>query len=435
MKNKLMFLTKMSLKKKMGTKWFYVVNILLCVLVVGLINIDSIITFFGGNFSDKTEILVIDNAEVYDDFVSNYEVMGTYIEDLSSVEFKKYDKDIEEAKKEVDKDDKLLIVIDKDNDNFIKASITSKEGVDALVSQIISTSLNVVKKNIALSYYGIDTEMLAHVDSPVVLEKVRLDDGKSVNEMMEMVTTSVFPILVLPFFMLSLFLVQMIGAEVNEEKSTKSMEIIISNVSPRTHFMSKILSGNLFVIFQGLLLVVDVVVGILVSIFFGGGFELGGEVTTYVGDLLNELNSMGVIDKLAYVIPFALVLMLITFVAYSLLAGILASMTTNVEDYQQLQSPIMIISLVGYYLSLMAGMFDGSIFIKIMSFVPFISAVLSPALLMLGQISILDMIIAIGIMIVTIWLLFKYGMKIYKVGILNYSSTGLWKKMFKAVRN
>jgi len=38
-------------------------------------------------------------------------------------------------------------------------------------------------------------------------------------------------------------------------------------------------------------------------------------------------------------------------------------------------------------------------------------------------------------MIVTVWLLIKYGLRIYKVGILNYSSKDLWKKMFKALKN
>ena len=52
--------------------------------------------------------------------------------------------------------------------------------------------------------------------------------------------TSVFPSLILPFFMLTIFLVQMIGAEVNDEKTTRGMEIIISNVSPKTHFLQKL---------------------------------------------------------------------------------------------------------------------------------------------------------------------------------------------------
>lgn len=31
----------------------------------------------------------------------------------------------------------------------------------------------------------------------------------------------------------------MIGAEINEEKSSKSMEIIVTSVSPKIHFLSK----------------------------------------------------------------------------------------------------------------------------------------------------------------------------------------------------
>ena len=95
--------------------------------------------------------------------------------------------------------------------------------------------------------------------------------------------------------------------------------------------------------------------------------------------------------------------MLLTFVAYSLVAGILASMTTNAEDFNQLQTPLVIISLVGYYLAMMAGVFKGALFIRILSYVPFISAILSPSLLVLGQIGIIDMLISIGIMLITIF--------------------------------
>jgi ABC-2 type transport system permease protein len=110
-------------------------------------------------------------------------------------------------------------------------------------------------------------------------------------------------------------------------------------------------------------------------------------------------------------------------------------MTTNNEDYQQLQTPIIIVSLIGYYLSIMAGLFEGSTFIKVLSFVPFISAILAPSLLVLGQIGITEFIIAIILIIITIYLLIKYGLRVYKVGILNYSSKDLWKKMFKALKN
>ena len=85
-------------------------------------------------------------------------------------------------------------------------------------------------------------------------------------------------------------------------------------------------------------------------------------LTTVVSnEVINSLALDGITDTLYIMIPILLVLTLLTFVAYSLLAGILASMTTNLEDFQQLQTPIVLVSLIGYYLSMMAGVFKGSL--------------------------------------------------------------------------
>ena len=55
MNKKLWYLVKLSLNKKIKTKWFLVANLIFCLLVVGLINMDSIIKFFGGDFEDEKE--------------------------------------------------------------------------------------------------------------------------------------------------------------------------------------------------------------------------------------------------------------------------------------------------------------------------------------------------------------------------------------------
>ena len=55
MKNKFWFLTKMSLEKKIKSKTFIIVNILLFIVLAALMNIDKIVLFFGGNF-DKQNI-------------------------------------------------------------------------------------------------------------------------------------------------------------------------------------------------------------------------------------------------------------------------------------------------------------------------------------------------------------------------------------------
>jgi len=435
--NKLWYLTKLSLKKKMATKWFLIANLILCLILIALTNIDSIIKIFGGDFEEVDKIIVIDNTnKVYDEFFDSYNVYNNYFDDDNKVDINLYEKSIEEAKEEVKEDDKILLVVNNDDNNFIKAEIITNKKINAITAQIISAALNKVKEDMAMEYYNISIDLLDVINNPVVIEKTRLDDSRTVDETMELVMSVAFPIIILPFFMLVMYLVQMIGAEVNEEKTTKSMEIIISNVSPKTHFLSKIIAGNVFVLSQGLLLILFAIFGVVIRLIIGGGTIVSSEImdTSMVSDTISMLTQTGFLSNLSRIIPIMIILMLLTFLAYSLMAGILASMTTNMEDFQQLQTPIMVISLIGYFLSMAAGIFEGSLFIRIMSYIPFISSMLAPALLMLGQISIIDVVISIVLLIITNYLLIKYGLKIYKVGILNYSSNNLWKKMFHAIK-
>ena len=440
MTNKLKYLTKISLDKKIKTKWFLIANIILLVIIAGIINIDSIIKFFGGDFDKKTEIVVIDNASCYDEFVKTFDSTRDYLDTLKDAEITKYDKDKESLYEDIKKKDKILLVINEDSTNFINVEMITKSNIDNTTYQVITTILNSIKKDKALSYYGVSNEILDHISSYVDVKRTKLDDEENVDEMMELVMSTIFPIVILPFFTLTMFLVQMIGAEINEEKTTRGMEIIISNVSPKTHFLSKIISGNVFVLLQGLLLVVYLLIGIFIryistGVLINGGNILSGGVGSYVNKITSSVELIGVLDKLQIIIPITLILMVVTFIAYSLVAGILASMTTNMEDYQQVQTPIMIISFISYYLSVAAAMFKGSIFIKVLSYIPFFSALLAPSLLVLGQITIVEAIISILLTVGLIFILVKYGLRIYKVGILNYSGSHLWKKMFKAFKS
>lgn len=243
----------------------------------------------------------------------------------------------------------------------------------------------------------------------------------------------VFPTIILPFFILVVFLVQMIGSEINEEKSSRSMEIIISNVSPKTHFFAKLASSNAFIFLQGFLLIAYVGVGLLIR-YFSGGFALSGEIGSSFNQIVTTLSDSGILSRLTTIIPLTLILLLLSFLTYSLVAGILASMTVSMEDFQQIQTPIMLVCLLGYYLAIMSGMFQGSLFIKVLSYVPFLSCLLSPALLITNQIGIIDVVISILILCIFNWALVKYGLKIYKVGILNYSTDKMWRRIFKAAK-
>lgn len=451
--NKFWFLVGMSLKRKIKTKWFLWANILLFVAIACAFNIDHIIEAFGGDFNQKETIYVIDKTGMgtYDIFKQQLEVTNTTLQtddqqtvlqkeqsnkqEESDYIVKEFTKSEKEAKKLAKKDKhNYVIVFENDSEQIVKTTLISKDYLGTTDSQVINQAVNSTKMAVAIANSNIPVSTLEKIYSQAEIERVILTKDKTPQaEGTSIIMSTVFPMVILPFFMLTLFLVQMIGAEVNDEKTTRGMEIIISNVSPKQHFFSKMIAGNAFILIQGALLVVYAIVGVVLRLLLGGGNPLGGMGSSFTG-IIDALKVSGVLDKLVYIVPLTLILMIVTFIAYSLLAGILASMTTNIEDFQQLQTPIMIISLVGYYLAILANVFGGSIFIKILGFIPFISAILAPSLLVIGQFGILEVIIAIILVILTNFLLIHYGLRIYKVGILNYSSEGLWKKMLKALK-
>ena len=428
MNKKFLYLTKLSLNKKIKSKWFLITNIILLIAIVCLFNISSIIKFFGGDFANDTKILVMDNTNLaYEYFKANIEI----INEDENITTEQISGDLEEITKDIN-DKEIIIVINNDIEKFIKAEIISEDKIDNLTYQIVLQALNSTKTTIGMISSNIDSTVLQNISSNIEVERTILNDSTSTDENMDLIMSSVFPTLILPFFMLIIFLVQMVGGEICEEKTTRSMEIIISNVSPKQHLLSKVLASNLFVIIQGLLLIFYVGVAFYISHLLGASLV---DIPIDFNSLINVLKETGIINKLVYIIPLTIILIILSFMAYSIVAGILASMTVNIEDFNQLQSPIMLISIAGYYLAIMAAMFDGSIFIRIISYIPFLSVFISPTLFLLGQITIFDMLISIGILGIFVYIMLKFGLKVYKVGILNYSSGKIWNKFLKAIKS
>ena len=450
MKNKFKFLLKDSIKKKIDTKAFKIINIVLCIVIIGIANMDSVVKLFGGDFDKEVKIYVVDEVGIYDEFKNI--MNNSYFDILENYNSKvlKADKSIDEIKENIKKEEKkdIILSINKiDNPNYeymFNVDFISYEYVDTILYTNIVNAINTTKTARAMQMANIDTEVLNSVYKGVSINRVMLsDDAKENEEFMQLIGSVITIIFIIPFFLLITLIVQMIGAEINEEKSTKSMEIIISSVSPETHFMSKLLSANIFAITQGALLLVYAVIGLIVrtivsnplsskasSVIINNTDKLG-KIDSYISMFLKS----DVASKLLVGIPFFIIIILLSFFAYSLFTGILASVTTNMEDYNQIQTPVMVFLMLGYFLAIYASVFQGSSFIKIMAYVPFISGILAPVMYTLGQISITGLLLAIILLIIVCMFLYKYGLKVYKVGILNYSSNNLWKKIFKALKN
>ena len=431
MKNKFKFLIKHSLMKKIGTKWFKIANVIIAILLIGIFNIDKIITFFGGDFDDLTTIYVVDKLDVYDDLVNEFDKTAQML-DVKNYKLEKAKQNEEELSKVIEEDKgEIVLVIDNQNNNYLNGKIISYNEVGTITKELINISLNNIKTKIVVEENNLSEEEIMALTSPVEIQVNTLNPETVDGENKEFIAVGVMMIFILPCFLLITLLVQMIGAEVNDEKATRSMEIIISNVSPKVHFVAKILAAILFVVIQGCLILGYALVAFLLRSIMGGTSSLNnGEI----GIIIQTINDLGISKLLLKGLPIIIILFIFSFLSYAIISGVLASMTTSTEDFQQLQMPLMIILVLGYYLAMMATTFEGSVFIKAISFLPMLSFLISPTLFILGQVSLLELGLATVISGIFTFIIFKYGLRIYKVGILNYSSEKLWHKLFKSLK-
>lgn len=428
MKSKFNYLVKYSLKKKINTKWFKVVNVILCLLLIFLVNMDYVINFFGGDFNKKDKIYVVDNASSFNSFKN-------YLNNLSeTLDLGEYEivLDNNALNKKENLEDEIIVVINKSNSEYITGEIISYDTVSKNTYEVISSSLNALKSEVVLISSGMSSEEISKLTSPVNVKETVLNENAKDNQTKENISAIITTVVIVPFFVLIVTMVQMLGAEINDEKTSRGMEIIISSVPAKMHFLSKVLAALSYVLIQGCLLFTYSLLAVFIrNLFINTDASMGASM---LSDIINMLKDAGIFKLLLNGGLVLLILFVVSFVAYAIVSATLASMTTNNEDFQQLQSPLMIIMLVGYYVALMAVVFDGAIFIKVLSFIPLLSVLIAPTLYLMGEMTLISLIGTTLVTTIATYFLYKYGLKIYKNGILNYSSSKLWSKIFKSLK-
>ena len=171
MKNKLKFLIKQSLKKKIGTKWFKAVNIILCILIVAMANIDRLITAFGGDFNKDTTVYVKDNVGVYDYLEPLFNETTKTVEDLKNYKVEKTDKSLKELKKNIKDTDNIIVEINSSDINYISSTITTYDALDTISYQLLSNVLNQTKEAFVIGKLGLTENEIIALKSNIEITK------------------------------------------------------------------------------------------------------------------------------------------------------------------------------------------------------------------------------------------------------------------------
>ena len=312
--------------------------------------------------------------------------------------------------------------------------------------------------------YGIPDleQIMADVQSNIHLTSYTVDDkGKETISQSE-VYMILSMVLAMALYMFIAIFSGMVMSSVIEEKTSRVVEVLVSSVKSTELMFGKIIGVALVALTQFLLWIVltGMILGILGGIV--GMDKLTGGMDQSQMEQIQEMSSMGTgagatIDLQALTDTTAvaegptgmqavlgtlgslnyaqigisfLLFFIFGYLLYASLFAAIGSAVENEADTQQLQLPVTIPLLIGFFVAFYAFRSPESSLVWWFSMIPFTSPIVMLARLPFG-VATWELVLSIGILILTFVACAWASAKIYKVGILMYGKKSTFKDLWK----
>jgi len=201
------------------------------------------------------------------------------------------------------------------------------------------------------------------------------------------------------------------------EKSTKTMEILITSCPP-----SKLLNGKVLGVGGAILLQLLLMVGAAFISMRGTALITYGMEDMFVVVLRPEL------------LVFLVVFFLLGFVLYSYIYAALASTTSRQEDATSIGQLPQLLLVAGYISSIIGMNMPGAGWVTAMSHIPFFAPFVMFVRICMGTAASWEIVISIAMLVVTIGIISWAAAKIYRMGTLMYGAKPTLKGLLAAFR-
>lgn len=211
--------------------------------------------------------------------------------------------------------------------------------------------------------------------------------------------------------------------EIASEKGTKIMEIIFSSTTATSYFIGKI---------TGILLVIlTQIVVYLLGGWAGYQFAIN---STKLKPLITEYHSLinAVIHNLVNV---NLVYLLLGVVIYTVLAAYSGAIVAKAEDASKAAQPVVMLGMLGFFLTFPFQSNLDAVFVKVMSYVPFFSSYFMPMRIINGTASGLEQGLSLAILLAAIGLFAWYIGSQYQHLMLQTDSKSIWQQWLHGWRH
>ena len=284
--------------------------------------------------------------------------------------------------------------------------------LDMVKTLTFQDSLSKIQSQLNAKNASLDQDQEEILAKTPIINKI--EDEKTDNKMIGQL---IYFVLIFLMYMVLMSFVNLVLSDIATEKGTKMIEFIFSSVRPGDYFAGKML-GNFIAVF----------VQIITYVIFG----LIGYFIVKSRGLFDGLDLSFTLTSSSYgIIAEIVALFLLGIFIFLVIAGMLGSFATKVEDAGKMGTPLIFVTIILFFLAMSLQKKGDIMLTQVLSYIPLASTFFMPLRLLNGYAGLSQGLISIAILIVTIFLVYRFGEKVYKRNILNYSTDNWFTRRFK----
>ena len=401
---------KYEFKKIVLSKGYLISTGIMAIILAGVFFLPQLISdlkLFGS--SDNTPVALIKT-----DYKNSETLVQTIHAALPDYEVKLTDKSTEEAKQEVI-DDKAKFFIEANHDltevteyskiGFSDASVREVQSIDTIIKNRRQADL-LAEQNLAPAAIA----KVLNPDVKINLETVNKNGAASV------IYTFV---LIYALYMAITFYGSHVMNSVVTEKTSRAMEVLATSVKPNALLFGKIISTSLAGLIQIAAIIIEAFICVKISSVNNPDFP--------VNQIISNIPTQ--------ILVYMLIFFLLGFLIYSFLYGAFASTVSKIDELSSAVMPVQII-IVFTFIVTMSAINSGNAdtpFNVFLSYFPFTAPMMMFTRAIISNVSTLEIILSILVLIVSTYFIGWLSARIYRVGILMYGEKPNFIKLMGAI--
>ncbi len=399
-----------TIKDMVKRKSFIISNIIIILIIVLLFNIPNLLKLLdNGEESSNSKLLIVDSENIFEGNLEAINQMDlSYDAKISNEELS-----FDEIKEKISNNeiDAALVITPKDGKISMEYIVENLTYLDEIPENIVN-AISTIYTNMQISKLNLTEEELNSMSPKFEFNLKQTEEEKVEGNV------AVMMLLSMALFFAIYYCAYQVSTSITVEKTSKIIETLVTSTSPRSIVLGKTIG-------IGLVGLIQIFVYIIIAL-------ICKEVFLEPGALDSIINFNNVTP---FLISMTLVYFLLGYAAYALLYALTGSTVSKPEDVQSANGPVAILVIIGFYLAYFTMMNPTSNLNIIASILPISSPFCMPLRIMMGIAETKDIILSIGVLLITIIIVAKVSIRIYSNAILNYGSKIGMKEIFRMYKN